>query len=63
MRNGEIFNIPYGIGFLSGYLSQDTVTLGSLPVSGQVFGEAIYQAGLEFLTNKFDVITLNFVLY
>ena len=48
MRNGKIFNIPYGIGFLSGYLSQDTVILGSLPVSGQEFGEAIYQAGLEF---------------
>jgi len=54
--NGEVFNITYGSGSLSGFLSQDEVHIGSLDIKDQVFAEATEEPGITFLFAHFDGI-------
>ncbi|KAJ8251571.1 hypothetical protein GJAV_G00222780 [Gymnothorax javanicus] len=54
VANGTKFSIHYGRGSLSGFISQDTVSLAGLSVPGQQFGEAVTQPGIVFAVARFD---------
>lgn len=54
--DGTECNIQYGSGAVYGVLSEDTVTLGDLEITGQGFMEAVKEPGLTFLLAKFDGI-------
>ncbi len=54
--NGTSFEIRYGSGSLSGFVSQDTMTIGDITIKGQDFAEATSEPGLAFAFGRFDGI-------
>jgi len=56
VANGTVFNITYGSGTLSGFLSTDDVTLGALKIKLQTFAEATVLEGLSWILAQFDGI-------
>ncbi|KAL8998464.1 MAG: hypothetical protein Q9169_002501 [Polycauliona sp. 2 TL-2023] len=55
-KNGSDFEIRYGSGSLSGFVSQDTVKIGDLKIKHQDFAEATSEPGLAFAFGRFDGI-------
>ncbi|XP_017106549.1 cathepsin E-B [Drosophila bipectinata] len=54
--NGSIFNITYGTGSVSGFMSQDVVSVAGLVIRNQTFGEVTSESGTNFLNASFDGI-------
>jgi len=55
-KNGSSFEIHYGSGSLTGFVSQDTLSIGDITVKNQVFAEATEEPGLAFAFGRFDGI-------
>ncbi|RKF65603.1 Vacuolar protease A [Erysiphe neolycopersici] len=55
-QNGSSFEIRYGSGSLSGFVSEDVVSLGDLVIKDQLFAEAVSEPGLAFVFGRFDGI-------
>ncbi|KAI1331572.1 Asp-domain-containing protein [Xylariaceae sp. FL0255] len=55
-KNGTEFEIRYGSGSLSGFVSQDTMTIGDITIKNQDFAEATSEPGLAFAFGRFDGI-------
>ncbi len=54
--NGSDFEIRYGSGSLTGFISQDTVQIGDIKIKKQDFAEATEEPGLAFAFGRFDGI-------
>lgn len=54
--NGSDFEIHYGSGSVSGFVSQDSLRIGDLSIPKQDFGEITSEPGLAFAFGKFDGI-------
>ncbi|KOS18085.1 Vacuolar protease A [Escovopsis weberi] len=54
--NGTKFEIRYGSGSLSGFVSNDVVSIGDLKIKNQDFAEATSEPGLAFAFGRFDGI-------
>jgi saccharopepsin len=55
-KNGSEFDIRYGSGSLSGFVSQDNLKIGDLLIKRQDFAEATSEPGLAFAFGRFDGI-------
>ncbi|KAM3083270.1 aspartic proteinase precursor [Clarireedia jacksonii] len=55
-KNGTSFEIRYGSGSLSGFTSQDVMSIGDLKIKDQTFAEATEEPGLAFAFGRFDGI-------
>jgi saccharopepsin len=55
-KNGSTFEIQYGSGAVSGFISQDTVTMGDMTIKNQLFAEVTNEPGLAFAFGRFDGI-------
>ncbi|CAD5185447.1 unnamed protein product [Musa acuminata subsp. malaccensis] len=55
-KNGKTANIHYGTGSVSGFFSQDHVTIGDIVIKDQAFIEATREPSITFLVAKFDGI-------
>lgn len=55
-KDGRPLNITYGSGGITGFLSQDIVSVGPVKVKNQIFGEVTSESGLSFLFAKMDGI-------
>jgi hypothetical protein len=55
-KNGTAIDIQYGSGAISGFFSDDVVTIGGVQAKGIDFGEATTLSGLSFVMAKFDGI-------
>jgi saccharopepsin len=55
-KNGSSFEIQYGSGSLSGFVSQDLLRIGDLKIKKQDFAEATSEPGLAFAFGRFDGI-------
>ncbi|KAG7320325.1 hypothetical protein KOW79_016178 [Hemibagrus wyckioides] len=54
IHDGRIFGIHYGSGHLLGIMAKDKLTVGSMVLPDQVFGESVYEPGMSFVMTKFD---------
>ncbi|KAF9259540.1 Asp-domain-containing protein [Marasmius fiardii PR-910] len=54
--NGTEFEIHYGSGSMTGFVSNDKLTIGDLTIPHQDFAEAVTEPGLAFAFGKFDGI-------
>ncbi|KAM3498429.1 hypothetical protein MY10362_008255 [Beauveria mimosiformis] len=55
-KNGSEFEIRYGTGSLSGFVSNDEVSIGDLTIKNTDFAEAVSEPGLAFAFGRFDGI-------
>lgn len=55
-KNGSNFEIRYGSGSLSGFVSQDVLRIGDIKIKHQDFAEATSEPGLAFAFGRFDGI-------